>query len=318
MITTQEKSKPMNNFTNKLYILSKDRSEYIELIKQSSLEELEITEDPSQAEIILADPPMIASQLEHFPKLNWLQSTFAGIDSLVSPELRTDYSLTNVKGIFGQQISEYVIGQSLNYYRHFARYQQQQTDGQWLPHQYQSLNEKSILILGCGDIGSHLGRVCNVFGMKTGGVNSSGIPPKTSPFKHTFHISELHSVIADADIIVNTLPNTPQTENILNKDVLSQAQQALLFNVGRGEAIDDQALVDAIESGYVAHAYLDVFRQEPLPADSALWHNPKITLTPHIAALSFPSQVFEQFTDNYNRWRDGFRLTNLVDFNKGY
>ncbi|MDN3678917.1 D-2-hydroxyacid dehydrogenase [Vibrio tapetis subsp. quintayensis] len=308
----------MNNFTNKLYILSKDRSEYLELIKQSPLEEIEITEDPSKAEIVLADPPLIASQLDIFTQLDWLQSTFAGIDSLVSPELRTDYSLTNVKGIFGQQISEYVIGQSLNYFRHFARYQQQQADGHWQPHQYQSLNEKSILILGCGDIGSHLGRVCNAFGMKTGGVNSSGIPPKTSPFKHTFHISELHSVISDADIIVNTLPNTPLTENILNKQVLSQAQQALLFNVGRGEAVDDPALSDAIASGCIAHAYLDVFREEPLPKESPLWENPKITLTPHIAALSFPSQVFEQFSENYNRWRDGFRLTNLVDFDKGY
>ena len=154
--------------------------------------------------------------------------------------------------------------------------------------------------------------------MKTGGVNSSGIPPKTSPFKHTFHISELHSVISDADIIVNTLPNTPLTENILNKQVLSQAQQALLFNVGRGEALDDQALSDAIASGCIAHAYLDVFREEPLPKESPLWENPKITLTPHIAALSFPCQVFEQFSENYNRWRDGFRLTNLVDFDKGY
>ncbi len=318
MITTQEKSKPMNNFTNKLYILSKDRSEYLELIKQSSLEEIEITADPSQAEIVLADPPLVVSQLDTFPQLDWLQSTFAGIDSLVSPQLRTDYSLTNVKGIFGQQISEYVIGQSLNYFRHFARYQQQQLESHWQAHQYQSLNEKSILILGCGDIGSHLARVCNAFGMKTGGVNSSGIPPKTSPFKHTFHISELHSVISDADIIVNTLPSTPQTENVLNHEVLSRAQQALLFNVGRGEAIDERALEEAIETGSIAHAYLDVFRQEPLPESSTLWQNPKITLTPHIAALSFPNQVFEQFAENYNRWRDGFRLTNLVDFDKGY
>jgi len=318
LITNKEKSKPMNNFANKLYILAKEREAYVELINQAQLEDLEITQDPSQAVLLLADPPLAAKQLAEFDQLEWLQSTFAGVDALMGADLRQDYDLTNVKGIFGQQISEYVIGHCINYYRHLPRYRHQQSKGHWQAHHYHSLNEKSILVLGCGDIGNHLARVCNAFGMKTGGVNSTGIPPKNSAFKHTFHISELNAVIADADIIVNTLPNTPQTQGLLNQATLFHANHALLFNVGRGNVLDEQALLDAIEANHIAHAYLDVFTQEPLPEGSPYWHNPKITITPHIAALSFPQQVFEQFSENYHRWRDGFRLNHLVDFDKGY
>ena len=93
---------------------------------------------------------------------------------------------------------------------------------------------------------------------------------------------------------------------------------ALLFNVGRGSAVDEDGLLAALDSGSVSHAYLDVFKQEPLNEEHPFWQHEGITLTPHIAALSFPEQVTDIFAENYQRWRDGFGLINVVDLNKGY
>lgn len=318
MIRQREKSKPMNNFTNKVYIASKDQAEYASLINNAQLEDLVITQDKSLANIVLADPPLIVNDLPNLPKLEWLQSTFAGVDALVVSGLRQDYELTNVKGIFGQQISEYVVGNTIEYFRHFSTYRQQQLKSQWQPHPYQSLADKSILVLGTGDIGCHVAKVCNALGMKTGGVNRTGIPAKASPFKYTFHIGEFKSAVKDADIIVSTLPSTPDTRGYLNAARLAHADNALLFSVGRGDVLVEDDLIPAIENGNIAHAFLDVFEQEPLPKSSPFWSHDKVSVTPHIAAVSFPHQVFEQFKENYLRWYDGFKLQNRVDFKKGY
>ncbi|USD65431.1 D-2-hydroxyacid dehydrogenase [Vibrio sp. SCSIO 43136] len=308
----------MNKIDNKVFILCQDPTPYETLLSQAECEDLTLTDKPDEANILLADPPLAAKRLSEFTQLEWLQSTFAGIDALIDESLNQDYELTKVHGIFGQQISEYVIGNTLNYFRHLPRYRHQQRQQEWQPHPYQSLNEKSILILGCGSIGSHLAKVCNAFGMKTGGVNQSGIPPKNSPFKHIFHIHELDVVVKDADIIVNTLPSTPETRGMLNMKLLNQANHALLFNVGRGDALVEEDLLTAMEQGHIAHAYLDVFNQEPLSAEHPLWKHPKVSITPHIAATSFPNQVMEIFVENYKRWHDGFQLQHRVDFNKGY
>ena len=100
--------------------------------------------------------------------------------------------------------------------------------------------------------------------------------------------------------------------------MLSHLNQTLLFNVGRGDVIDDTGLLLALKNRWVEHAFLDVFEQEPLSPQHPFWKLPQVTITPHIAALSFPEQVVDIFADNYLSWRDGFSLNNQVDFDKGY
>jgi len=308
----------MNNFNHQLYILTEQDEVYRHGIESLALEGLEITTNREQATILLAAPPMAAKCLDDFPQLEWLQSAYAGVDALTSPNLRQDYELTNVKGIFGQQIAEYVMGYTISHYRHFNLYQQQQSRNEWQPHQYQSLNDKTMLILGTGSIGSHLSTVASSFGITTIGINSTGIPAKTGNFDDTFHINELSSAMRQADIIVNTLPNTPQTKGLLNKETLSDCQGALLFNVGRGATLNEDDLIPAIEQGYIQHAFLDVFSEEPLKPLHPFWKFSAITITPHIAALSFPEQVIDIFAHNFRLWRDGFQLEHRIDFDKGY
>jgi len=308
----------MNNFTNKLYIATEHDDTYVQLILNQDLPDLEITQNPESAELVLASPPLIADCLDEFTQLDWLQSTYAGINKLTQPNLRHDYTLTNVKGIFGPAIAEYVLGYTISHFRHFFHYHQQQQQQNWQPQLYTSLTDKTMVVLGTGSIGSHLAQAASAFGIHTIGVNRTGIPPKHEAFKDTFHINELEAALKQADIVINTLPSTAETYQLLNQTTLSYCSNVLLFNVGRGESVDNKALLLAIKNRWVEHAFLDVFEHEPLSQEHPFWKLPQVTITPHIAALSEPRQVVEIFAENYKQWRDGFTLNHVIDFDKGY
>ncbi|MGF1726579.1 D-2-hydroxyacid dehydrogenase [Photobacterium nomapromontoriensis] len=298
-------------------VVSRQRDFYESLLLDATLPNLNITADPAQATIILADPPLILPLIDQFPRLHWLQSTFAGIDALIQPNLRQDYLLTNIKGCFGQLISEYVLGLLLEHTRHFPDYHRQQTQCQWHAHPYSSLVNKRMVILGTGSIGSHLARSARALGMHVTGVNRSGQSSATE-FDQIFAITELPLALSLADVVVSTLPATRDTDDLLNQQTLSHCRDSLLFNVGRGNAVCESGLLHALAQGAIRHAFLDVFKQEPLPANHPFWRHPSITITPHIAAESFPEQVMAIFTDNYLHWINNQPLRYTVDFSRGY
>lgn len=304
--------------SHNVYLLTEHNERYLALLSELDLPDLTFTQDKAEATILLAAPPMAAKAMDQFPNLEWIQSIYAGVDALVPHLQDFEGVLTNVKGIFGQQISEYVLGYVIAHQRHFAHYQSEQQKAQWTPKPYTSLNEFNMVILGTGSIGTHLAQSAKALGMRVSGVNRSGIPSKHSPFDTLYHVQELTTALAGANVVVNTLPNTPDTQHILNHQTLSHLDQSLLFNVGRGAALDEHALIEAIEQGCVQHAFLDVFEQEPLHHEHPFWSHPHITVTPHIAALSFPEQAAEIFAENYARWRDGFRLLHVVEPKRGY
>ncbi len=315
----------MNYFTHsqknrphQLFILSHQAKAYQQLFEQQALPQLQLTHDAKQADIVLADPPLVTNQLDTLSHLVWLQSTFAGVDALLQPQQRQDYLLTNIKGIFGQLISEYVLGYSLSHLRHFTRYQKQQQQQQWQAHGYQTVYGRKMVILGTGSIGNQLAQTASALGFVTLGVNRNGQAPHNNAFTHIYPIQQLHMALQGADIIVNTLPNTTQTENLLSCETFAHCQQALLFNVGRGNTLDENALLTALQKGQIEHAFLDVFRQEPLIDSSPLWSHPQITITPHIAATSFPQQVWKIFCDNYQRFIEQQPLLYQIDFKRGY
>ncbi|MFV0575751.1 MAG: D-2-hydroxyacid dehydrogenase [Vibrio sp.] len=307
-----------------LYILSDQEETYLNLIANSSLKEtLSLTKQREEATIVLADPPLLAKNMAQFPNLKWAQSTFAGIDTLMAKdltgkELRKDYQLTNIKGIFGQLISEYVLGYTLSYFRHFNLYRHQQQNQVWEEHGYQSVEGKCMVILGTGSIGQHLSHTATALGFKVIGVNRSGITPTDAKFVECYAIDQLEKAMQKADLVVNALPSTAQTKQILNAQSLSHCNKALLFNIGRGNAVDDDGLLHALEKGWVEHAFLDVFPVEPLPQTSPYWQHKKVTLTPHIAATSFPEQIFGIFAENVQRYFSGQPLINQIDFDRGY
>lgn len=245
----------MNNLTHKLFILTNNNKKYSQLINKRCLEALSLTDNRDEASILLADPPLAAKQLESFPNLKWLQSTYAGIDSLLHPSHRKDYQLTNVKGLFDQAIAEYVLGYTISYYRHFQQYQHQQKQGIWKPHSYSTLESKRMLILGTGSIGNGLAKKVRSMGIQVSGINRTGKYPNTSYFHQIYPIQELESIVSNADIIVNTLPSTAETYHLIDSIALQHAQGAILFNVGRGSTLCSKGLLGALEAGNIEHAY---------------------------------------------------------------
>lgn len=300
---------------NQLYLCSAQQKRYLALLEDAALPDLVLTDDVEKANIILADPPKLAPKLENARNLTWLQSTFAGCDALLAKP-KTDYLLTNVRGIFGPLMSEYVFGQLLALTRHFPQYLDAQHKQQWSPIPYQGLAGKCMVILGTGSIGAHLASTARHFGMKVIGVNRSGHP--VAPFDEVVTTAQLTSVLSTADVIVSVLPSTPDTKGLLSQHTLSACNQAVLFNVGRGSVLEEEGLLKVIEQGHIRHAVLDVFTHEPLDAAHPFWKHPSVTVTPHISAESFPEQVFGIFVENYKRWQNGEPLNFVMDFSLGY
>lgn len=300
---------------NRLYICSVNDAQYRTMFETAALPGLALTDSLEQANIVLADPPRFAKQLEQATQLAWLQSTFAGADALLAKP-KKNYQLTNVRGIFGPLMSEYVFGQLLTLTRHLPHYRAMQSEKRWQPKPYQGLHGKHLVILGTGSIGAHLAATGRHFGMQVTGVSRSGEEVEGSDRVVT--TAEMHEALGYAHVVVSVLPSTSETSGILSHETLSHCQQAILFNVGRGSALVEADLPILIEQGHIAHAVLDVFTHEPLDTSHPFWRHPAITVTPHISAESFPEQVFEIFAENYRRWRDGKPLNFVMDFSRGY
>lgn len=269
------------------------------------------------APVWLAQPDFVASQLAQAGGLRWLQSTWAGVEPLVAEGMRRDYRLTGVKGIFGPLISEYVFGGLLSLTRHFPAYRRQQDAHQWQPLAYQSLRERTLVVFGLGSIGAHLARTARHFGMRLLGVTRSGLADAS--VDAVYPVAQMHQALAYADVVVLTLPATPATRGLANGAFFNALKPgAVLINVGRGALVDEPALLAALDAGQLSHALLDVFHQEPLPAGHPFWARADISVTPHVAAVTFAEDIAAIFVDNYQRWQRGETLLHGVDFARGY
>ena len=308
---------------HKLLLLTKVNQQYRDLIEALELPNLVLlNDDPRyliEADIWLAEPKLAAPLLPHAKNLKWLQSSFAGIEALMSPRGRKDYLLTNIKGIFGPLMSEYVFGYLLAHIRShdFYRLQQRQKHWQVESPPYSSLQNMRLLLLGTGSIAQYLAKTAQHFGMHVTGINSSG--NTVDSFDAIKTMPTLGEALTKADVVVNLLPSTPATRNILNADMLATLKpDAILFNVGRGDALDLDALNNQLIANPSQQAILDVFTQEPLPNSHPIWERENTIITPHMSALSQPEQIVTQFSQNYHRYLAGKPLANVIDFNKGY
>ncbi len=316
-----------NTQKNILMILSSDAENYkekldsYEIVKDliiyvcSSVEEAQpYLQDVT---VLLADPGLAKEIVNEMPKLLWLQSTWAGVNSLVAEDLRQDYLLTGVKGIFGALMSEYVFGYILQLERNVKFHQHAQSQRSWQPKLPARLKDKTIGIMGTGSIGQHVAATAQHFAMTVLGFSHSG---KAKPnFDSCFAHNDFHAFLADCDYVVSTLPDTPETAGLLNQLAFEAMKPtAWLINVGRGVVVDEVALLASIRSRDIAGAVLDVFVEEPLPKEHPFWSEDKIVITPHISAPSFPEDVVDIFMSNYQRFVKGQDLEFQIDFAKGY
>jgi len=301
----------------KLRILSKHTDEYRRLIEASHLPDLEILRAPGlDADILFGEPDRIRDTLASFLSLAWVQATWAGVEPLLDPASRRDYVLTNARGVFGPLMSEFVFGYLLLHERKILQRLDAQMEQRWDPTLTGTLRGKTIGLLGVGSIGVELARTAKFFGMAVRGfTRSSESCPEVDEYFHT----DLPAFVSELDYFVSVLPNTAETRHIINVHVLNALpEHAIFINVGRGSAVDESALVAALETGAIAGPVLDVFAQEPLPVGHPLWSAPNTFITSHTSAPSFPQDIARLFIENYRLYVEGKPLKYVVDFEKGY
>jgi len=310
----------------KLLILARQADRYHQLVEAKKLPELELVSTSSvteavsigeSCEIIFGEPSLIRDVLPSLTNLRWVQSTWAGVEPLLDPSLRRDYTLTNARGVFGELMSEYVFGYLLAHERRIIERYQAQQEQRWDNTVTGMLRGKTIGLLGVGSIGAHLATTAKHFGMNIRGYThtSEGCPDVDS----YFHESELLDFANGLDYLISVLPNTPDTRHIVDTDLLDALPaHAIFINVGRGSALNELALIDALETGKIAGAVLDVFEQEPLPKAHRLWTTPNLLMTFHTSAPSLPEDLTSLFAENYRLYISGEELKYQVDFKRGY
>ena len=303
---------------HKLLILAQDGNKYRALIEEAQLDHLEFATQPAaDVDIVLGEPSLIKAALESLSALSWAQSIWAGVEPLLDPAARRDYILTNARGVFGKLMSEYIVGYLLAHERKIFQRIEAQKNKHWDDSDTGTLRGKMIGLLGVGSIGAEVSRTAKFFGMTVRGYTISS--EASTHVDMYYHGNDLLKFSAGLDYLVNILPNTNETRKIINADLLnSLPSHALLINVGRGSAVDESALTEALNHNRIGGAVLDVFEQEPLPKDHPFWTIPNLRMTFHTAAPSLAEDITKLFIENYRLFNEGKSLKYQVDFKRGY
>lgn len=268
-------------------------------------------------DILLAQPDLAAEYLKRGGTPQWIQSTWAGVTPLLDSARSRDITVTGVKGVFGQQIAEYVFAYLLEDIRDTRRSYTDQLQRTWQPFLPGTLRDRHLVIAGTGSIGQHIARTARSFAMRVTGVSRTGTAEVD--FDQVHPATNLAEIVQDADYLLLVLPDTRSTHNLIDNDVLNALPpHAMLINVGRGATLDTAAVLDALSNGRLRRAVLDVFPEEPLSPDSELWLCPNLVITPHIAAESIPADIAAIFLRNLDRYREGRVLEFTVDLQQGY
>ncbi len=274
--------------------------------------------DPTDIEVSLAWrlPPGTFGKLTN---LKLIYCTGAGVDQLFAdPELPAGIPIVRV--VDDRQADDmacFVMWAVFDHHRKLGLYRAAQAKGEWLRGPIPTVAETRVGFLGLGALGAVAAQRLAQCGFAVSGwTRTRRDLPGVEGFSGD---AELPRFLAQTDCLVCILPLTPQTENILNRDLFAQLPKgATIVNVARGAHLVDADLIEALESGQLSGATLDVFRQEPLPADHPFWKHPSIVLTPHIASLAKSESVHSQVAENIRRLYAGEPLLNEVDRARGY
>jgi phosphoglycerate dehydrogenase-like enzyme len=251
-------------------------------------------------------------------KLKWIQALTTGVDYIINlPSLKKEVLITSARGIHGPQMSEMAFLLMLALNRNFPQIIRNQDQRVWERWPGKLLYQKKVGILGIGVIGEEIARKCKAFGMTVFGIDI--IKRRVDAVDHFYGPEDLLHVIQEVDYFIIVAPNTPQTQKLVGVKVFSSMKPtAFLISIGRGEIVDEEALIHALKTGQIAGAALDTFWTEPLPKDHPLWEMKNVIITPHVGGQSdiYVEQVLPIFEENLRRFLQGERrnLINLVEW----
>ena len=279
----------------------------------------------AEAEVLLdVDQPSTTAFLQRAPRVKWIQSSSSGVGQWMQRLglVEAPVLVTNAAGMHARPLAEYAVFAMLYFAKRWPRMAHEQRRHLWERCAIDTLEAKTLGIIGLGQVGQAVARLARPFGLRTLGVRRSG--PAGRPLEAVEQVygpDQLATVLAESDYVVLCVPHTPETVGLLGPRELAVLKpSAVVINIARGSVLDEPALVEALRAGALAGAALDVASQEPLPADSPLWDLPNVLITPHSMSTACTENewLVELFCDNLRRYLAGAPLRNLVDKRRGY
>ncbi len=250
--------------------------------------------------------------------IRWVHSTGAGVDAWFTPsELSRDILLTRSSESFGPMIAEWALTRALAMSQQLLDLALCQEETLWLQRDIAMVRGTTAVVVGTGDVGLHVGRLFAALGCHVHGVSLSGQGDATV-FETMTPVSSLTSVVGDADWLLLMLPLTKDTRGLVSKAVLAECRGAVLINAGRGAVVDESAIPEALDQGWLAGAALDVFEVEPLPSDSPLWHDRRVMISPHISGLTTTAGAIAGFVECLGALERGEMPQWVVDRERQY
>jgi phosphoglycerate dehydrogenase-like enzyme len=279
----------------------------------------------SQADILFDfDYTHIDDLPEVAPRLKWIQATSAGIGQFVKRrryDVRTDWVFTTSSGVHARPLAEFAVMSMLMFAKDAFRLQREQAAQHWERYCGFELASRTLAIIGLGKIGREVARLAKAFGMRVIGNRRH---PADNPVPHVdalYGPEALHGLLGETDFLLLATPHTPETEKLIGAAEFAVMKRgSVLINLARGAVVDQAAMVEALRSGQLAGAALDVFEVEPLPPGDPLWTLPNVLICPHSASTADTenSKITALFIDNLKRYLAGEPLLNRLDTVKLY
>ena len=276
----------------------------------------------AEAEVLFDFPRGHVRDLtEVAPNLRWLQASMAGAGEVAKKAglLETDVVVTTASGVYSGPLAEFAIMALLQHAKNLDRLRRDKAERAWRQTHTDTLEGKTLCIVGMGNIGRAIAERAKPFGTRVVGVKRS-VREDDPAWRHAdelYTTDQLHEALGGADCVAVTLPGTPETQHLVDAEAIRAMRPGTYFvNVGRGTVVDEAALTEALQSGHLAGAALDVFEVEPLPEESLLWELPNVIISPHATDM-VPSIINKRQTDlfceNLRRYLEGETLINVLD-----
>lgn len=252
------------------------------------------------------------------PNLRWVHSLSAGVNNSLFPEfIQSPVPLTNARGVYSRSLSEFAIGAALFFAKDIKRMLRQQAAETWEEFDVEEIYGKTMGIVGYGSIGRAVAERARDFGMRVIAVRRKPDPSN----EDVFPPERLNELMAASDYITAAAPLTPSTHHLIGAEALAAMKPTgVIINIGRGPVIDEAALIDILQKKQIRGAALDVFESEPLPKGHPFYSFDNVLLSPHSAdhTPGWEEASLRLFLDNFERFRNGEQLLNIVDKEAGY
>ncbi len=289
---------------------------------RTSEQEKEFLAMLGEAEVLLDFPRgHIRDLTESAPKLRWVQGSMAGAGEVTEKAglQETDVTVTTAGGVFSGPLAEFALGAMLHHAKDFERLRRDRMAKRWDERHVDTLADKTLCVVGMGSIGQSIATRARPFGMKVVGVKRT-VGKDDAAWDYAdelYETGQLREALSEADYVAATLPGTAETERLLDAEMIAAMKSGAYFvNVGRGKVVEEAALTEALGSGHLSGAALDVFEEEPLPEESPLWEMENVIISPH-ATDNVPGLanrlLTDLFCDNLRRYLAGEPLVNELD-----